>query len=107
VNVTVFAPPSTELPALPAGADVVRYATARELVAGLREGMRAVIVTDGLSGGDAVAHAIRTLGASAIEVQSQRWDGETHSELTAACRGVIAGFGAGAVAYAVGVFGAA
>jgi 3-dehydroquinate dehydratase len=105
VSVTVFAPTAVELPLLPDDVAVVRYATVRELVRGLREGMRAVIVTDGLAGGDAVAHALRSLGVSAIEVQSERWDGETHSQLTAACRGVIAGFGAGAVAYAVAALG--
>lgn len=99
--ITVFAPLNLALPALPADVTVVRFGTAHELVAAMRGATDAVLVSDGLAGGDAIAHAIRSLGLRVIEVQSAKWDGESHSALTAACMGVISGFGAGAVRYAV------
>jgi 3-dehydroquinate dehydratase len=47
--------------------------------------------------------AIRAAGAQVVEVRFTRWDGEEHSEVSAACRGVIAGFGMEGVAAAVGL----
>ena len=56
----------------------------------------AVLVTDGLDleDLDSLAAAIRERSAPCIEVRSSRWDGETPSPISAACRGVISGFGA-------------
>ncbi len=104
MSVSVFAPPTAALPTLPADVKVVRFGTAHELVAALRGPENIVLVSDGLRGGDAVAHAIRTAGVTVIQVQSEKWDGEEHSALTAACKGVIAGFGLSAVAYAISAF---
>jgi hypothetical protein len=40
-----------------------------------------------------VASAVTASGRPCIEVRSERWDGESPSPLSAACRGVISGFG--------------
>ncbi len=52
-----------------------------------------------------VASAVRAAGYPVIEVQSRPWRGEEHSLLTAACRGVVAGFGAAGVGAAVRALG--
>lgn len=54
-----------------------------------------VIVTDTLPESDLprVAAAIRANAKPAIEVRSERWDGDAFSRISAACRGVISGFG--------------
>jgi hypothetical protein len=101
VNVAVFAPEGCDLPVLAEGVEIVRYSGAAGLAGRLRGYDAAVLVSDGLADPDAVAGEIRALGLPVIEVQAARWDGETHSALTAACRGVIAGFGAAAVRYAL------
>jgi 3-dehydroquinate dehydratase len=56
----------------------------------------AVFVSDGIPADRlaVVAGSVRGAGYPVIEVQSHPWRGEEHSPLTAACRGVIAGFGA-------------
>ena len=88
-----------ELPPLPAGARVVRCATPAEMVRAIHTEPAAVLLSDGLAEDDAllVAAAIHESGATVIEVNAHRWDGETHSRLTATCKGVIAGFGLAAV----------
>jgi hypothetical protein len=49
----------------------------------------------------AIAESVRASGRPVIEVRSDRWDGATPSPVSAACRGVISGFGpAGAAAAA-------
>jgi 3-dehydroquinate dehydratase len=62
-----------------------------------------VLLSDGLdeAGQQAVAVAVRASGRMVVEVRSARWDGETQSQLSAACRGVISGFGGAGVAAAV------
>ena len=54
-----------------------------------------MLASDGLApaGEAAVAAAIVRAGVRVIEVRAARWDGRTHSALSAACRGVISGFG--------------
>ena len=102
MTIRVIAPAATELPAVE-GAEVVRYKTAAEAVSALTGTSHAVLVSDALPAEDLsrMAEAIRSGGVTVVEVHSERWDGETHSPLTAACRGVIGGFGTGAVRYAV------
>ncbi|MEX2080261.1 MAG: hypothetical protein WEC33_01480 [Dehalococcoidia bacterium] len=61
----------------------------------------AVLVSDGIPADrfPVMAAAVRQAGYPVIEVRSARWEGSEHSTLSAACRGVIAGFGpAGVVA---------
>lgn len=84
-------------------AAVVACGSAADMVAAL-QGSPApvVVVTDGLAGEDldTVANAIRPRGQSCIEVRSTRWDGESPSPVSAACRGVISGFGPNGLAAA-------
>ncbi len=62
----------------------------------------AVLVTDGLELEDLemLASVLRERSAPCIEVRSERWDGETASPVSAACRGVISGFGSHGIARA-------
>lgn len=61
------------------------------------------LVSDSVDGAaaDAVALAVRQHGSPVVEVRLAHWDGEEHSPIGAACRGVIAGFGARGVREAV------
>jgi hypothetical protein len=101
VSAVVLAPATASLDRLPAGAEVQTYRAAHDVVAALTAARTFILVSDGLEPGDhaSVATAIRAAGATVIEVQSVRWDGESHSDLTAACRGVVAGFGVGALVH--------
>lgn len=87
------------LPPLPADAIVVRCADAADMVRAIQTHPAAVLLSDGLAEDDAllVAAAIHESGATVVEVNVHRWDGETHSRLTATCKGVIAGFGLAAI----------
>ncbi len=51
-------------------------------------------------GADGMGAAIRERTAPCIEVRLASWDGESHSPISAACRGVISGFGVGGLARA-------
>lgn len=64
----------------------------------------AIIVSDGFSEAQLaeLAAAVRTSGIVAVEVRTARWDGQTPSPLSAACRGVISGFGEAGIAAALG-----
>lgn len=76
------------------------YGTALDLVVSLRAiSNPAVIWSDGLveDSLDAVAAAVRDHAAPCIEVRSEKWDGQSFSVLSAACRGVVSGFGASGV----------
>ncbi|MCC6383111.1 MAG: hypothetical protein IT304_11450 [Dehalococcoidia bacterium] len=100
MDVLVLAPLVVALPDLP-GARVVRYVDAEAACVGLDAVFDvALLLSDGLDaeGEAAVAAAVRASGRPVVEVQSVRWEGERHSPLTAACRGVVAGFGAHALA---------
>jgi len=104
MSVLVLVPHSMALAgAQPGSIDVVRYHTAVDAVVALKAGNGpAVVVSDGLlDSADAVAFAIKSSGRSCIEVRSERWDGQAESALSAACRGVIAGFGPAGVVAAV------
>lgn len=86
------------------GAAIVPYASAAEVVEALASAAGPVVLwSDGVEAAerDAVARAIRAAGVSCIEVQAARWDGFSHSAISGACRGVIAGFGAAGVGAAV------
>ena len=95
----VIVPASLSLPPLPAGATVVPCADATEMVRAIHQHPAAVLLSDGLAEDDAllVAAAIHETGATVVEVNAHRWDGESHSRLTATCKGVIAGFGLAAI----------
>jgi 3-dehydroquinate dehydratase len=78
-------------------AAILPYGTVEDLVAALAQPHdAAVIVTDALPEAslEPVAAAIRASAKPCIEVRSERWDGESFSAVSAACRGVISGFGA-------------
>jgi hypothetical protein len=87
-------------------AAILPYGPAEDLVAALAQPHdAAVIVTDALpeASFEPVAAAIRASAKPCIEVRSKRWDGESFSLVSAACRGVISGFGADGLLAAVGV----
>ncbi|MFN0148269.1 MAG: hypothetical protein ACKVT1_17350 [Dehalococcoidia bacterium] len=87
-----------------AGVRLSRYATAAEVAEALRGRTEAVLIVRGdLSGAEitALAGAVSAAGTRVIEVRSAVWDGETASALSAACRGVISGFGERGVLRAV------
>lgn len=89
------------------GVTVVRYTDAASCVAALAGagGTAVVLVSDALpeGSGPAVATAVRAAGRPAVEVRSAPWDGVSPSPVSAACRGVISGFGAGGVGAALRV----
>lgn len=98
--------PQSLLEACPSVPGVVRvaWASPADVITALRANPHpAVVVPTGLppAGLDEVAAAVRAHPAPCIEVQEGRWDGESHSTLSAACRGVIAGFGAAGITRAV------
>jgi hypothetical protein len=102
--VLVIAPAGA--PGLPStiGAAVVEYATPAEAVEALTGATGPVVLwSDGLPAGslDEVATAVRAASSPCIEVRGERWAGFTHSPLSGASRGVIAGFGAAGVVAAV------
>lgn len=83
---------------------VVPYGSAADAVAALAQASAAaVVVSDALEEPSVgvVAAAVRAAGKPVIEVRSERWDGQTFSPLSAACRGVISGFGADGISTAV------
>ena len=67
-----------------------------------------VLVSDGLdlAALEALSAAVRDSGRPCIEVRSERWDGQSPSPLSAACRGVISGFGVVAARQAAAVLAA-
>lgn len=86
------------------GTMVLPYGTALDLIVALRAiSNPAVIWSDAVDEDavDAVAAAVRDHGAACIEVRAERWDGASFSPLSAACRGVISGFGAAGILPAV------
>ncbi len=99
-HVLVLVPAGFDPGPLPPGAAVHTYGGVSTVVAALRAtDAPAVICSDALSG-DGLAQVAAAVGdrpGRCIEVRSTRWDGEAHSPLAAACRGVISGFGADGV----------
>ncbi len=87
-----------------AGTVLLTYGNAVDLIISLRATANpAVIWSDGLEDDslEAVAAAVRDHAGACIEVRSEGWDGERFSPLSAACRGVISGFGERGLAAAV------
>jgi hypothetical protein len=104
VLVLVHASRAEALPALDEGVKVANVATLEAALTALRETPGpAVICSDGFDEGwlEPLGAAVRGRPAAAIEVRGERWDGHSHSELSAACRGVISGFRAGGVSAAI------
>jgi hypothetical protein len=98
--VLVLVPRGFAVTGLPEGVMFVPFQTAFDAVVALKASdAPAVLVTDGLDQEDldSLASVIRERGGPCIEVRSARWDGETQSPVSAACRGVISGFGANGV----------
>ncbi len=86
-----------------AGTTVRLYRDVSELRAALEDGDGPfVLCSDGLDPVELTAAAalIGELGLSVVEVRSERWDGASPSPLSAACRGVVSGFGPAGVAAA-------
>ena len=100
--VLVILPADAAPPPLPAGVETRACASAAEAVAALREATGDVaLCIDGLGGEAEVAEAIATVAGTVIEVALEAWDGEAHSAVSAACAGVIAGFGVAGISTAV------
>lgn len=80
---------------LPDGVELRRYAAADVIAALAAADGDVVLCADGIDVADLadVAAAVRDAPGTVVEVRSAPWDGETHSPLSAACAGVIAGFG--------------
>ncbi len=99
----VLLPPDVTPPPLPDGVEVRTCATAAAAVAALARATGVVVLCDdGLEGGGAeVADAVAAVEGTVIQVKQGAWDGENHSPVSAACAGVIAGFGRGGVGAAV------
>jgi len=105
MRVLVLLPTATATPGdLTAGCDVVAYRGPDDIVSALAGTFEAaVILSDGLAGDGlgSVAAAVAACGRAVIEVRSERWDGTSHSPLSAACRGVVSGFGLAGIREAV------
>jgi len=82
------------------------YANVVDAVVALRASSSpAVLWSDGIGedGYEAVAAALRDRSGACIEVRGEAWDGESRSAISAACRGVVSGFGAAGVRAAIEV----
>ena len=104
--IVVLAPAmhADELPDLGPGVRVVAYAGPADAIGALSDSAESAVVwSDGLFEDDPTEMApfVRARGAATVEVRSRVWDGRTPSHLSAACRGVISGFGANGVKRAV------
>lgn len=89
-------PVGAPAPDLPDGVVPLPYAAVTDVIAALAGADGgAVLCADGIDDADLadVAAAVRAAPGTVVEVRSAPWDGETHSPLSAACAGVIAGFG--------------
>jgi 3-dehydroquinate dehydratase len=98
--VVILASPR-DLPGLPPDVEVLPAANAAQVAAILSSHDAAVLVSDEFVDADAVAAAVKAAGRPVIEVRAHRWDGETPSLVSAACRGVISGFGDAGIVCAV------
>lgn len=100
--VLVILPAGLTPPPLPDGVEVRTCGNSGEVVDALRQaGGDVVLCVDGLPDAEVIAGAVRTVEATVILVEPGAWDGETHSPVSAACTGVIAGFGIAGVGAAV------
>ena len=100
--VLVILPPGVTPPPLPDGVEVRVCATAAEVTAALDAATGDVVLCAGRLAGDAaIANAVAAVAGTVFQVELESWDGETHSLVSAACSGVIAGFGTAGIAAAV------
>jgi hypothetical protein len=82
------------------GAELHRYRSALDIPGILRSSpLPAILIRDRVEHAHAakVAEALRAHPAPVIAVSTAPWDGETPDPIAAACRGIVAGFGYGAV----------
>ena len=101
-GILVMLPAGLEPPPLPEDVEVRFCATSGEVAAALRQaGDDVVLCVEGLPDSEVIAGAVRTAEATVILVEPDPWDGESHSPVSAACSGVIAGFGIAGVSAAV------
>ena len=101
-GVLVILPAGVEPASLPEDVEVRRCATSGEVAAALPQaGGDVVLCIDGLPDAEVIAGAVRTIEATVILVELGSWDGETHSPVSAACTGVVAGFGIAGLSAAV------
>ena len=101
-SVLVILPAGLTPPPLPDGVEVRACGSSGEVADALRQaGGDVVLCVDGLPDAEVIAGAVRTAEATVILVEPGAWDGETHSPVSAACTGVIAGFGIAGVGAAV------
>lgn len=107
MSILVYVPQDAALPGLTASdISVIHYESSSELerlLAGSNDGSAAVILSTGfdINEQETIAAAVRSSGARVLEVREERWDGFSASPLSAACRGVIAGFGANGISAAI------
>ena len=100
--VLVILPAGVTAPPLADGVEVTACATASEVTAALAAATGDVVLCAGDRRGDAeVAGAVAGVTGSVIQVELESWDGVTHSAVSAACAGVIAGFGTAGIVAAV------
>lgn len=104
--IVVLAPAlhAPELPDLGENVRLVPYANLAEAIAALTGAVEPTVIwSDGLFEDEPteIARLVRGRTAATIEVRASRWDGRTPSQLSAACRGVISGFGVDGVKRAV------
>jgi len=88
----------------PGGVEVIRCENAAQVLDALHTaGSPVILAAEGFTAAEeaAIAARIRERNCSVIEVRAERWDGVTHSPLSAACRGVVSGFGHAGVAAAL------
>ncbi len=93
---------ASEAPNLPHidGAVLVPFTSTLDVVVSLRASpLPAVICTDTIppDESESLVTAIRERAGPSIEVRLAGWDGESHSPISAACRGVVSGFGTAGV----------
>ena len=100
--IVVILPEGVTPPPLPEGVVVRACATGAGVAAALATvAGDAVLCCDGLDNASEVAAAVSAVDGTVIRVELDPWDGEAHSEVGAACAGVIAGFGVAGVSAAV------
>ena len=103
----VILPPGAAPLSLPDGVEVRHCATAAEITAALTAATGDVVLCVGGLGEDpGVADAVSGVDGTVIQVELESWDGETHSPVSAACAGVIAGFGTAGIVAAVALLSA-
>ena len=100
--VLVILPAGVTAPPLPDGVEVRVCATVAEVTAALAAATGDVVLCAGVPGEVAGSEdAVAAVAGAVIQVELESWDGVTHSAVSAACAGVIAGFGTAGIAAAV------